>query len=47
MLLPMAALLERRVFWKSDDVRELVVYLCSMIVHPVGMVVYFRNMGID
>ena len=47
ILLPIAALLERRVFWNIDDVREIVVYLCRMNVHPVGIVVYLRKMVID
>ena len=45
--MPVAALLERRVFWNIDDVREIVVYLCRMNVHPVGIVVYLRKMVID
>ena len=47
IVLPIAVLLDLRACWNIDDVREIVVYLCRMNVHPVGIVVYLRKMVID
>jgi hypothetical protein len=47
IVLPVAVQLDLRACWNIDDVREIVVYLWRMNVHPVWIVVYLRKMLIE